>query len=49
MTVVSLKLSLNYLLMSKRNEIHQGATLSLIGSTDSFDFKHKQVELALPS
>lgn len=40
MIVVFLKRSLNYLLMSKRKELHQGATLSLIGRSDSFDFKH---------
>lgn len=47
--VVPLKLSLNYLLLSERNELHQGATLSLSDSTNSFEFKHEQVELALPS
>lgn len=50
MIVVSLALSLNDLLVSKRNDLHQGALVSLIGRTlfASFDFKHCP-ELALPS
>lgn len=49
MIVVSLALSLNDLLVSKRNGLHQGVPVSLIGRTASFDFQHEQLELALPS
>lgn len=43
------ELWLNYLLMSGKTENHLGATMSLTGRTDSFDFERRRVELGFPS